>query len=524
MSGTAATTTTIARTGNAFVDGVMTGTRWADPIVYFSFPTSNTVYSYSTNTYLPNNFNTVSTAQQTAIRRALEGDASISGTLGFSVEGFTQLGLVENVIASSTVPEHIRIAETTSTLVNTARVSDFPGNYLTSEVDDNGDVWFGVAYAGSLSDLRTPQAGNYAWLTHIHELGHALGLKHGHNVGGTGGDTALPADRDSMEYSIMTYRSYVGDPLNGGYSNEQWGFAQTWMMADIAALQEMYGADYTTNAGDTVYSWNPGSGNTVVDGLISIAPGANRIFATIWDGGGIDTYDLSAYTTGVSVNLTPGEHSVFSSDQLASLGDSNYSRGNIFNALLHDGDTRSLIENAIGGSGNDSLVGNEAANELYGNEGNDTLGGGTGVDSLYGGANDDVLFPDAPIENGETYAGQAGSDTLNLSGLTEDHVLYLTAGTLASGAAVAAVSSIETVVSGSGADILEGNFQSNRLEGGNGDDTLRGNGGVDTLLGGEGDDNLGFNGGTLSPDNVFDGGAGTDVFDISAFLSVSVVR
>ena len=64
-------------------------------------------------------------------------------------------------------------------------------------------------------------------------------------------------------------------------------------MADIAALQHMYGADFSTNGGNTVYKWTPGSGSTFVNGDVAIKPGANKIFATIWDGGGVDT--LSAF-------------------------------------------------------------------------------------------------------------------------------------------------------------------------------------------------------------------------------------
>lgn len=79
------------------------------------------------------------------------------------------------------------------------------------------------------------------------------------------------------------------------------------MMLDIAALQEMYGADYTTNSGDTVYKWNPNQGITYVNGVAAITPAANRIFATIWDGGGIDTYDLSAYTTALKIDLRAGD-------------------------------------------------------------------------------------------------------------------------------------------------------------------------------------------------------------------------
>jgi serralysin len=55
------------------------------------------------------------------------------------------------------------------------------------------------------------------------------------------------------------------------------------------------------------------------------------------------------------------------------LGDGNYARGNVANALLYNGDPRSLIENAIGGTGNDVLIGNQAANRLTGGGGADSF-------------------------------------------------------------------------------------------------------------------------------------------------------
>ena len=163
----------------------------------------------------------------------------------------------------------------------------------------------------------------------------------------------------------MTYRSYLGGPITG-YTNEQWGYPQTFMMSDIAALQTMYGADYTYHSGNTVYSWTPGSGITYVDGVAWLTPGGNRIFMTIWDGGGIDTYDFSAYTTGVTIDLGPGDYSIGSPAQLAYLGGGNYAHGNVYNAYLFQGDARSYIENAIGGSGNDFIYGNDIANDLKG--------------------------------------------------------------------------------------------------------------------------------------------------------------
>jgi VCBS repeat-containing protein len=149
----------------------------------------------------------------------------------------------------------------------------------------------------------------------------------------------------------------------------------------------MYGANYNTNSGDSIYRWSPTTGEMMVDGVAQGAPGGNKIFMTIWDGGGNDTYDFSNYTSAVSVSLNPGEWSTASSAQLAYLGGGYYATGNIANALLYQGNIASLIENAVGGSSNDVLIGNLADNWLTGNAGNDYLDGGLGIDtSGYSGA------------------------------------------------------------------------------------------------------------------------------------------
>ena len=50
------------------------------------------------------------------------------------------------------------------------------------------------------------------------------------------------------------------------------------------------------------------------------------------------------------------------------------------------------VENAIGGSGNDTIYGNESDNALVGGAGDDQLWGGRGDDALYGGAGSDTLY------------------------------------------------------------------------------------------------------------------------------------
>jgi serralysin len=516
-------------TGDQRIDGLLSLGAWGGSSIEYSFPTTNSIYGYAELTDLPAGFFALNAQQQNAALFALDADSgvNVAAKAGFSVEGFTNLTVNFDSTADT---EQIRLANTTSSQLGTARVADFPVNAVTAQTQDNGDVWFGTAYQGTIYDFATPVAGNYAWDGHIHEIGHALGLKHGHETDWGGG--ALPSNVDSIEYSIMTYRNFIGDDAAGA-KYEQWGAPQTFMMLDIAALQRMYGADYTTNSGDTVYSWNPASGNTVVNGGIAIQPGGNRIFATIWDGGGIDTYDLSHYATSLTVDLTPGGYSTFSSAQIANLdvvtGGSHFARGNIFNALLFNGDTRSLIENVIGGAGDDFINGNQANNNLrgtggadtlIGNDGNDTLDGGARADTTSGGNGNDTVLDSDGVDF-DNHSGGAATDTISYAGITLTGVTI----NLATGLVTDAVGNSETIagfetVRGSqGNDTVIGSAGANIVDGQGGNDFVYGGGGNDTgVVGGAGNDSLFGEAGndTLrggAGRDILVGGAGNDRFD-----------
>jgi VCBS repeat-containing protein len=328
------------------------GTKWGVTSLTYSFPTASSYYSYTGEP--TTNFKAFTTVQQDAIRAVLKNYSDVANLT------FTE------VTETSTQHATLRYAE-----------SDSPSTawaYYPTTAEQGGDAWF----ANSSHYYDNPIKGNYAYLTMLHETGHALGLKHPQEAVGSFG--AMPLDHDSLEYSVMSYRSYVGGPTTG-YTLGSTSYPQTLMMYDIAAVQKMYGANYNTNGGDTIYKWSPTTGEMFLNGLGMGAPAGNKVFMTVWDGGGHDTYDFSSYTTALSVNLQPGGWTTTSSTQLASLGGGHYAVGNIANALLYNNNPASLIEDVIGGSGNDTIIGNVADNHFTGGRGNDLLDGAAGTDT-----------------------------------------------------------------------------------------------------------------------------------------------
>lgn len=364
-------TASVTQPSDPALNALVGNTRWASGNVTFSFPGTAAYYEfpYGPNNETTSNFGAFTTTQQNWARAAIAQFANVAN-LNFT-EYTSVLPAASDYVGNAT----IRLA-----------LSDAPSTawaYLPSTSNLGGDVWFNKS--GGMYNL--PGIGNYAYATFVHELGHAMGLTHPHENG-------MPANKDSLEFTVMTYRSYIGGSTTSGYTNETWGYPQTLMMYDIAALQYMYGADFTTNSGNTTYSWSPTSGQMFINGAGQTAPGANRIFMTLWDGGGTDTYDFSNYASGVTVDLRPGEWTTTSSAQLARLhyNGSQLARGNIANALQYNGDARSLIENAIGGSGSDTIIGNAATNTLSGGNGDDRIYGLWGNDSIDGGAGSDTAI------------------------------------------------------------------------------------------------------------------------------------
>lgn len=452
----------VTKSSNVHIDAMLGDYKWATTNLTYSFPTSASFYGSPYGNGETGSFGTLNVAQQNAGKAALAAYAAVANIK------FTQV--------TESASKHGDIRMASSDRPNTAWA------YFPTTAAEGGDAWFNKS-SGYYSN---PVKGNYAYTTFLHEIGHALGLEHPHENG-------MPTERDSMEFTVMSYRSYTGAPLTG-YVNESWGYAQSLMQLDIAAIQQLYGANFTTNSGNTTYSWSPTTGEMSVNGLGQGAPGSNRVFMTVWDGGGVDTYDFSKYTTNLTVDLNPGAWTTTSATQLARLhyNGSQIADGNIANALLYKGDLRSLIENARGGSGADSITGNQADNSLWGNAGNDKLYGDNGNDVLIGGAGADRLD------------GGAGIDTASYQEATAGVIASLfSPGGNTGEAAGDTFYFVEQLVGSNYADTLTGDDNINGLSGLAGNDTLNGRGGNDLLIGGAGAD-------------VLTGGAGADTFLFAA--------
>ncbi|WP_428924716.1 M10 family metallopeptidase C-terminal domain-containing protein [Marinibacterium sp. SX1] len=406
--------------------------KWDVQTLTYSFPTDGSYYTYQPDFRVTE----LTESQKDAVRRALDDIASFTG-LDF---------------------QEVTETQSTEADMRFAQENNLGGAYayLPTTASQGGDAFFG-------SGTENPVIGNEAYVYFIHEIGHAMGLEHGHEY-----PEFVASGYDSQEYTVVTYTDYVGDTDTFSYDSGLVDWAQSYQQLDIAALQFMYGANFSATgevwSGDTVYMFDPDTGEMSINGVGQGTPAGNRIFRTIWDGHGEDTYDLSNYDTDLAIDLRPGQFSTFSEAQLADLDrnsddPSRIAAGNVANARLYQGDLRSLIENAIGGDGDDKMLGNDGANALIGGrghdglfggfgddilsgangndtlkgaDGNDVLRGQNGADFMVGGAGDDILI------GGEGYDrmyGQAGADTFrfwsvddSLNGTRLDRVQDFTSG------------------------------------------------------------------------------------------------
>ena len=256
----------------------------------------------------------------------------------------------------------------------------------------NADVWIANyddtdpdAYAAA----HDMSAGTMGALTLLHEIGHALGLKH------TFAHPVVDRTLESNTYSLMSYTA----PEKGWYNNlDNWAISHTPMLLDVAALQFLYGTQ-THNQTNTTYSW---------DETIPFA-------STIWDSSGIDTLDFSNFTLGHDISLVDGTSSTITFPEYDYTTKIGWDFGQLpDNLSIAHG---AIIENVIGGSGDDKIIGNDEDNVLTGGGGADIFefnagfGSDTITDFIVG--TDTLRFLDSDIKvitNPGTFTAVASAD------------------------------------------------------------------------------------------------------------------
>lgn len=345
--------------GNVSIDALLGGTRWESGIS-FSFPYADASvpqwdlpYSRSAEYRFSFGFDAV---QQNAAMAALAQWANVANL------EFTPLDEADGNAGE------IRFAFTA--------IEEIEGwwgwSYFPKRNAVGGDVW--VNFDQQADDWNP---GGEDFMLLVHEVGHALGLKHPFS-----GEVRLFGDEDSTAYTLMSYN----DPANN-VLRQVTGSAVSYrivhptgpMLYDIAAIQYLYGANTAFRAGDDVYLFDP----------------QTPFFQTLWDGGGNDSLSVEAFSLGCRLDLREGHFSDvrFASDPLlAGMSDTltpTYDGRN--NLAIAFGAT---LENAYGGHGDDQITGNAADNFLAGNEGDDSLNGGSGQDTLSGGGGDDCYEVD----------------------------------------------------------------------------------------------------------------------------------
>jgi Ca2+-binding RTX toxin-like protein len=146
---------------------------------------------------------------------------------------------------------------------------------------------------------------------------------------------------------------------------------------------------------------------------------------------------------------------------------------------LAQGDTYKSIENIRGGSGDDTLTGNDEANVIYGSSGSDTIEARGGNDMIYTGSGYDY------VDGGD------GIDTVSYSESWDKVIVNLTTGISQYGEASRdKLVNVENLTGSKFDDALTGDAGTNVLKGGGGNDVLHGAGGDDVLIGGRGNDAL----------------------------------
>jgi serralysin len=250
-------------------------------------------------------------------------------------------------------------------------IGGFPSAQLSAQYPyrysgQEGDVFLNINSEANYLPSYAP--GSQGWFLLMHELGHAVGLKHTHDNGGTGRPTLSNIGMPNWDRDWFSVMSYEDD-----YRLNQTAFDPATPMAlDVIGLQYMYGINWRTNATDTTYD-------------LSI----DSLYQTLWDAGGRDTVSARGSAEGWRIILPYWQFSTIVTQKFGyalPLADVSMVSPRTF--AWFEGD----MENVRGSNYADELYGNQLTNNLRGYAGNDFIDGGIGSDTLYGGAGIDTLY------------------------------------------------------------------------------------------------------------------------------------
>ena len=223
--------TPVALTGNQSIDGLLWGWKWDSPHLTVSFP--QTISEYAGYNFIEG-FQPFTEFQATQIINFGLNNLGVFSGLSFSAPGPFEAAALRFAQATRIDygPNHAETGLHVPGGIGSAEAN--PPDPFFAGPHTQGDNWF------TTGAYTEPVLGSFQYAAGLlHEVGHSLGLKHGHaeqqNFDPSNSTVypMLPADENSQEYSVMTYHSYVGSDLSGGASGLE-EYPWTYMINDVA--------------------------------------------------------------------------------------------------------------------------------------------------------------------------------------------------------------------------------------------------------------------------------------------------